>query len=111
MNAPIKQSSPTAEPEKKYTRAQLRAAERVKQEADQLHRQLCGRFVHFFMNSENPEGIEVLDKAKELSEKWKMYCHREHIKQEFHNSISDFCKKYLEDYKVTKANETVHVNS
>src|SRR5688500_10464207 len=97
--------------EKKYTRAQLRAGERLKEQADLLHRQLCGRFVHFFMNSDEPEGNEVLNKAKELSAKWKMFCHREHIKPEFHNSIADFCKKYLEDYKATKDNETLHANS
>lgn len=90
------------ETKEQYSRAQLRAAERIKEEADQLHRSLCGKFIQFFNNSDEPLGVDVHNKIKELSAKWKTYCHTKKIKVEFHDSIKDWCEKYLEDFKAEK---------
>lgn len=87
---------------KRFTRQQERAIERLRKEADQLHQQLAHKFISFFLNADEPEGDWVQDKIKELSAKWKQYCHRNKIKPEFHNSIKDFCLKYIGEFKAEK---------
>lgn len=79
-------------------RHQSREMERLKEDADKLHNALCTRFLNFFLNNE-PESLEVQDKIKEVSTKWKQYCHHNRIIPSLHDSVQKFCDNYLKEYR------------
>lgn len=84
--------------EKKLSRHQEREYARLKEDADKLHGALCTRFLNFFLNND-PESIEVQDKIKEVSAKWKQYCHHNHIIPKLHDSVQRFCDDYIKEYR------------
>lgn len=80
------------------TREQRRIKERVNKEVSTTLARLTLKFYEFFMDND-PSGKELLDKQKELSTKWKMYCHRMNLIDEALPLFDKNADKILDDYK------------
>lgn len=81
----------------KLNRHQLRTVERIKEEADKLHERLCHKYVTFFMENE-PHSFEVEEYAKQLSAKWKVFCHHNRINKDYHESVKKFIEEHNKKY-------------
>lgn len=92
-------NEPKKEPD--LTRRQRREMERGNAAAQETYFKLCQIFHNFFMEND-PNGIKVKEKQKELSAKWKMYCWNNRLKEEAMTAMDDYCdgvfKKYTETY-------------
>lgn len=83
---------------KTLTREQRRIQDRVNKEVSTTLAKLTMKFYDFFMDND-PNGKEVSDKQKEMSTKWKMYCHRMNLIDEAIPLFDKNSAKILEDYK------------
>lgn len=86
--------------EKKLTRQQQRAFDRINVEINKTASNLVERFYNFFMEHD-PNSDEVADFQRELSAKWKMYCKRMALKPEALNAINEQCDKIRAEYAET----------
>lgn len=88
------------EPEKKLTREQRRFMERLEKEARQTHANLSEKFFNFIVDSDDPEGQEVVDKMNQICALWKLYCSRKQLNKSAYNLLDQECqiliKLYLE---------------
>jgi chemotaxis regulatin CheY-phosphate phosphatase CheZ len=91
-----------AEKAKPLSRQQRRFIERIQEEARILHNQLCEKFIDFLVSSDNPEGEEVKEKAKQLSAQWKVFCHRKGMKEEAFGLIEKHCQHVIQEYLAAK---------
>lgn len=87
--------------EKKLTREQRRIMERVNREAHQQLSNLVNRFYESFMEND-PDSDEVTERQKEVSTKWKMYCHHRQLKKEALSMCDDRCNELRVQYKAIK---------
>lgn len=91
----------TGSEQPKLSREQRRAMDRIRSEVDQMYDRLCAQFFDFFIDND-PESEAVEQKAKELSSKWKVFCHRKNIVKELHGAIENFCTATIKEYKKAK---------
>lgn len=89
----------TIEPKSKpLTWEQRRFKERIEKEAMFQLNSFVSKFYEFFMEHE-PESEEVKTKQKELSAKWKMYCHNKKLSQKALGLVDDNCQRIISEYK------------
>lgn len=85
---------------KKLTREQLRYKERVEKAAMFQLNHFASKFYEFFMEND-PESEEVAKKRKELSAKWKMYCHQKGLSKGALELLDSNCQRIIDEYKET----------
>lgn len=90
--------------EKKLTRQQRRAMERINQRAQITYVKFCERYSEFFMEND-PDGEEVKDKEKEINAKWVMYCRSNQLTTESEQEIKKFFERMHEQYNKTRAEQ------
>lgn len=101
----IAESQPITHPnkdkpkEKPISRQQRRLIERKEQEAKNTHELLCQSFLDFFIEHEQPESEEVVNKWKSISAKWKVYCTAKNLNKPAYNLIDTFCQGLINKYK------------
>lgn len=103
------------EVKKPLDRAELRRREAVNKEVHQVLAQSSQKFLTFFLNSEDPEGKEVVERMETLDAQWRTFCKRKHLipaaypllKQEMIGIIQDYIKE-KERGKETKEETTVN---
>lgn len=91
-------SDPSPKASKPLTRQQRRYKERVEQEAMIQLNSFVSKFYEFFMEND-PESPEVEAKKKELSAKWKMYCHHKGLSQKALGLCDESCQTVINKYK------------
>ena len=100
---------------KPLDRAELRRREAVNKEVQTTLAQSSQKFLTFFLNSEDPEGREVVERMEILDAQWRTFCKRKHLipaaypllKQEMNGIIEDYIKE-KERGKETKEETTVN---
>ncbi len=86
------------DPVKKLTREQIRYKERIEADARMQLSTFVSRFYEFFMDND-PAGGEIILKRKELSAKWKMYCHQKNLSKSALVLFDDNAQRILDEYK------------
>lgn len=91
------------EPKKEIplTREQRRVRERLNKEVSELIAKLVNQWYEFFLDND-PDSQVVKDKQKEVSAKWRMYCHRRHLKSEVFPLIDKSITQLMDEYKKAK---------
>lgn len=84
--------------EKQLTREQRRYKERIEKEAMLQLNTFVSKFYEFFMDNE-PESPLIAEKRKELSAKWKMYCHNKGLSQAAFSLCDNNCQKIVDQYQ------------
>jgi hypothetical protein len=105
MNTPTEEAKEAERErvEKPLTREQRRHVERVEKEALQVLNQLQDQFLKSVLDSNDPEGEAMIERADQISAKWKVYCHRKGLLPSAHQMIYDFCiDDVLNDYSANK---------
>jgi hypothetical protein len=105
MNTPTKEFEDKKEPTKPLTREQRRHMDRVEKEAKQVLSQLQERFLKRIMESDDPEGQDVIDFVDQIHAKWKLYCQQKRIMPEAHKLILDYCLDTLKQYSENKKSD------
>lgn len=82
---------------KPLTREQRRYKERVEQEAMTQLNSFVSKFYDVFMEND-PESPLIEAKKKELSAKWKMYCHHKGLSQKALGLCEENCQKVIDKY-------------
>lgn len=93
----IGQSIPE-KPSKPLTREQRRYKERVERDAMVQLNSFVSKFYEFFMDND-PESPEIEAKRKELSAKWKMYCHHKNLSAKALPLCDNNCQSIIDKYK------------
>ncbi len=87
--------------QKPLDRAELRRREAVNKEVQATLAQSSQKFLTFFLNSEDPEGKEVVERMDVLDAQWRTFCKRKNLipaaypllKQEMNGIIQDYIKE------------------
>lgn len=101
MNIPTKQP-PKQESERPLTRQEKRRRDHVNQEANRTIQQLSDQFMNFFLEAEDPEGEAVVNKMKEISAKWRMYCQRKGLIPAAYPVLDQYMDQCLVDFYKNK---------
>jgi len=83
------------------TRAELRRRERVNEEVKTQLSLLSQKFLTFFMESDDPESQEVVDKMNQMDAKWRVFCKSKSLipraytlaKEEMEGIIQEYLKE------------------
>jgi hypothetical protein len=84
--------------EKPLTREQQRRKERIEAEANEVFSKACERFDLFIINSDTPEGQEVVDKQREISAQWRLYCKRKQLLPSAYSLVDEHCVKSIKEF-------------
>lgn len=99
MNTPTKDFKDKEEvATKPLTREQKRYKERIEKEAMSQLNTFVTKFYEFFMDTD-PESPLIEAKKKELSAKWKMYCHHKKLSKQALGLCEGNCEAIIEKYK------------
>jgi hypothetical protein len=87
--------------QKPLDRDEIRRREAVNKEVQATLAQSSQKFLTFFLNSEDPEGKEVVERMETLDAQWRTFCKRKHLipaaypllKQEMNGIIQDYIKE------------------
>lgn len=88
--------------EKHLTREQRRAQERLKSEVEETYKALCDKFLDFFTNHDNPDSDEVIEKVKQLSGQWRIYCKRKNLISALFPAMDKYMDSLLNEYSESK---------
>lgn len=91
-------SEPPPKSSKPLTREQRRYKERVEKDAMVQLNSFVSRFYEYFMEND-PESPEIEAKRKELSAKWKMYCHHKGLSKAALELCDGNCQSIIDKYK------------
>lgn len=108
VETPPAQPAEEKKQEKPLSREQRRIIDRVNREAHERLGSLVEHFFEFFMEHD-PQSVEVEDKKKEVSAKWKMYVHNRRLSKEALNLCEEKCDELIAQYlqfKQEKKEET-----
>lgn len=94
----ISDKSMISKTSKPLTREQRRYKERVEKDAMIQLNSFVSKFYEFFMEN-NPESPEIESKRKELSAKWKMYCHHKGLSKSALELCDGNCQSIIDKYK------------
>lgn len=86
------------------SRQERRRREKINQEVQEAHRQLSDKFLNFFIECENPEGQEVVDKMKQIDAQWRLFCRRKGLIAKAYPLMNDYMEGLLKEYIQTKEN-------
>lgn len=86
------------------SRAQLRARQRIEDEAKSVYTQLTEKFFKYFLECDEPESDEVKDKIREFSSKWKMYCHKNNLLPKAYPIVEQYCDEVIKRFIEAKTN-------
>lgn len=89
-------------PEKHLSRHQRRFQERITAEAKQTHELLAEKFLLFFSQADNPEGEEVIERMKQVSAQWRLYCSRRQLNVKAFMAMDEFMDGILKQYQESK---------
>lgn len=87
------------------SRRQKRLHQRIEDEAKEMHARLIKIFFDFFIEHD-PNSDEVKAKAKDLSTKWKSFCHNRQLIKEAHSLVQDNCDAIIKQYNDQKNADT-----
>ena len=90
------------EPEKKLTREQRRHMERVNTEANAAFDQITNKFLSEFITSDNPEGEEIRERAKQIDAQWRLYCTRKGLNPKAFPLVKKYCDEAIKQYNESK---------
>lgn len=91
------------------TRVQKRKNDRLRDEVDTLYSTLTLRFLTYFTNSEDPEGKDVQDKAKQVVAQWRTYCKAKQLIPTLYPAMDNYVDSLFKEYIATKASQAAHV--
>jgi hypothetical protein len=86
---------------KPLNRAELRRRERVNSEVKEALSLISQKFLTFFMESDDPESQEVVDKMNQIDAKWRVFCKSKSLipraytlaKEEMEGIIQEYLKE------------------
>jgi hypothetical protein len=90
------------ETKKVESRADRRRREQINTEAAQTIKTLSDQFMSFFIEAEDPEGNEVVEKMKSIDAKWRVYCKRRNLILSAYRVMSDFMEGAMKEYLTEK---------
>lgn len=100
------------EPEKKLSRAEIRDQERRSREAKEAYTRLVDRFSEFFLNHDNPEGQEVVDRMDQVVAQWQGWCRRLNLTPDARPAMEVALKRIVDQYyrakKEAKESNVLH---
>lgn len=107
MNTPTEEAKEAERKrvEKPLTREQRRRVERIEKEAKQTLAQLQEKFLKCVIESDDPEGEDVIKKVDQISAQWKLYCDRKGLLPVARNLILDYCLDVLKEYQNNKKSD------
>lgn len=85
------------------SREQRRYKERIEADAKKTYEQFTGKFFEFFIHYDNPDSVEVQEKAKHMNAQWKMYCKKMRLVDAAFVMFEDNFKTVLSDYYTLKS--------
>jgi hypothetical protein len=84
------------------TREQRHERDRINTEAAGVIKSLQDQFMNFFMEAEDPEGNEVVEKMKVIDAKWRVYCKRRNLIGKAYPVMNEFMEAALQEYLAEK---------
>jgi hypothetical protein len=95
--------------EKPLTRQQRRSQERLKEEVQSTFKTMCDKFLDFFVSHDEPEGQEVIDKIKQMSTQWRLYCDRKKLIPTLYPVLDNYMDGLLQEYIQSKEKQPENV--
>jgi hypothetical protein len=92
---------------KPETRDQRRQRERINNEAQQVIKTLQDKFFNFFIECENPEGPEVVEKMKQISAQWRLHCKRRNLIASAYTVLDEYMDNAIKEYYQQKEDKAV----
>ncbi len=90
--------------EKVLSRHERRAQERLKAEVEEMYNTLTVKFLDYFTASDNPEGNDVQEKAKQIAAQWRLYCSRKNLIPTLYPIIDTYINGLMKEYIDDKDN-------
>jgi len=94
---PASLNSPKKE-EKILSRHERRAQERLKSDVEEMYNTLTVKFLDYFTASDNPEGQDVQEKAKQIAAQWRLYCSRKNLIRTLYPIVDTYINGLMKEY-------------
>lgn len=95
-------SNPQPPEKTKLTREQKRSIDRANQEVMKIFDSFAEKFFNFFVNHDEPNSFDVIDKLKTMDAQWRLYCKKRNLKVHAFPMFKEYAENLMKEYKEFK---------